>query len=72
MQAWGWDVKNCQCYSNPSQGQKWNNWDVRLGKMANSLILFEQWDLYASLEAYVKFLRNESISLQDWVLKYFP
>ena len=72
MQAWGWDVKNQQRYDHPAPGQQWNNWPVRLGKMANSLILFEQWDLYASLAAYVILLRSEGVIFEDWILAYFP
>jgi hypothetical protein len=72
IQSWGWDVKNKCSYAHPGQGQKWRNWDVRLGKLAHSLILFEQWDLYDSLEAYVKQLTQSNVQLESWVLSYFP
>jgi len=39
--------------------------------MADSLILFEQWDLYTSLAAYVRVWSNEGILLKDWVPAYF-
>lgn len=71
MQSWGWDVKNKKNYVNPASGQVWHNWDVRLGKLANSLILFEQWDLYDSLKSYVDHLIQSGVKLEDWVLKYF-
>lgn len=72
MQSYGWDVKNHQPYTHPAPGQQWRNYGIRLGKLANSLILFEQWDLYASLSAYVECLTKRGIKLQSWVLNYFP
>jgi hypothetical protein len=72
IQSWGWDVKNKKVYSNPAPGQSWRNWDVRLGKLANSLILFEQWDLYDSLKDYVNSLIQSGVKIEQWVLKYFP
>lgn len=71
LQSWGWDVANGQYYPNPAPGQQWRDWDVRLGKLANSLILFGQWDLYASLKGYVVALTKQGIKLQPWVLNYF-
>jgi hypothetical protein len=71
IQSWGWDVKNKRSYAHPSPEQKWRNWDVRLGKLAHSLILFEQWDLYDSLKAYVKQLTENNIQLESWVQRYF-
>jgi hypothetical protein len=71
IQSWGWDVKNKYNYAHPAPGQKWRNWDVRLGKLAHSLILFEQWELYDSLKAYVKQLTQNNISLEAWVQAYF-
>src|SRR5690606_19379020 len=72
MQAWGWDVANKKMYPALALDQKWQYWDVRLGKLGHSLILFEQWDLYASVEAYVQHLTKSGVKLTDWVLKYFP
>ena len=71
MQSWGWDVKNKRIYSSLAEGQAWRHWDVRLGKMAHSLILFEQWDLYENLKTYVQYLIKSNIKLETWVLKYF-
>jgi hypothetical protein len=72
MQSWGWDVANRKMYTALSPDQKWQNWDVRLGKLGHSLILFEQWDLYAGVEAYVQYLTQSGVKLDKWVLKYFP
>jgi hypothetical protein len=71
IQSWGWDVKNKKNYIDLAPGQVWCNWGVRLGKLANSLILFEQWDLYDSLKSYVDHLIQSGVKLEDWVLKYF-
>ena len=72
MQSWGWDVAQQKPYANLAPGQQWRHWDVRLGKLGHSLILFEQWDLYASLQAYVDQLTRSGIKLEAWVLGYFP
>ncbi len=72
MQSWGWDVANRKMYTALAPDQKWQNWDVRLGKLAHSLILFEQWDLYAGVEAYVQYLTQSGVKLDQWVLEYFP
>lgn len=71
MQSWGWDVKNKKIYPKLAPGQAWRNWGVRLGKLAHSLILFEQWDLYDSLKDYVKYLVKSGVSLEAWILNYF-
>lgn len=72
MQSWGWDVANKKMYTALAPDQKWQNWGVRLGKLGHSLILFEQWDLYAGVEAYVQYLTKSGVNLDNWVLKYFP
>ncbi|ACP20855.1 hypothetical protein Aasi_1488 [Candidatus Amoebophilus asiaticus 5a2] len=72
IQSWGWDIKRKKNYTNPTAGQRWRKWDVRLGKLANSLILFEQWDLYGSLKSYVNYLMQSGVKLEGWVLGYFP
>lgn len=63
-QAWGWDVLNVKPIDNPTSDQKWQNWDVRLGKMADSLRLFGEEELRASMRQYVQ---KNNILLQDWV-----
>lgn len=72
IQSWGWDVANKKMYTALDPHQKWKNWDVRLGKLGHSLILFEQWDLCAGVEAYVQYLTQSGVKLDSWVLKYFP
>ena len=53
MQSLGWDPYSNQLREKASQGQKWNDYPIRLMKLANSLVLFEQWDLYTGLREYV-------------------
>ncbi|XWN35430.1 MAG: hypothetical protein ROO73_01405 [Roseivirga sp.] len=72
MYSWGWDIKGCQCCANPGPEQQWRHWDIRLDKLTNSLILFEQWDLYESLMAYVKTLHDQGVHLEERLLRYFP
>lgn len=72
MQSWGWDVAKKQLYPQPAPGQRWKGHGVRLGKLANSLLLFEQWDLYESLKGYVNTLRQQGVRLEDWILRHFP
>jgi hypothetical protein len=70
MQSWGWDVKNKKKYDTVAPGQQWRNWDVRLGKLIHSLILFEQWDLYDSLKQYVTYLTQSGVSVEKWIFDY--
>jgi len=70
MQSWGWDVKNKKKYEVTMPGQQWRNWDVRLGKLIHSLILFQQWDLYDSLKQYVTYLNQSGVTLQNWIFNY--
>ena len=72
MQSWGWDVAKERLFDFPTKDQKWDDWEVRLGKMANSLLLFEQWDLHKSLREYVKHLKKKGINLSNEYHPYFP
>ncbi len=70
MQSWGWDVKNKCFYQQPEKGQRWTGYQVRLGKLATSLILFKQWDLYQSLEEMVIYLKdNRGFVKRDYHVK---
>ena len=72
MQSWGWDVAKERLFDFPTKDQKWDDWEVRLGKMGNSLLLFEQWDLHKSLRGYVKHLKETGINLSKKYHPYFP
>ncbi len=65
--SWGWDLEVDRDVSNGEQ--KWTNYQVRLGKMLHSLILFGQDDLHESL---VKCIDCAGLrpSLAPWIQKY--
>ncbi|ADI38712.1 putative uncharacterized protein [Waddlia chondrophila 2032/99] len=64
--AWGWDIHLKKPVDHPSKDQKWQNWDVRLGKMADSLHLFGQHELRDSMRTYAL---NKNLTLEEWVWK---
>ncbi len=70
IQSWGWNLKHNRLYPQPGPEQHWRNWGVRLGKLAHSLILFEQWDIYDTLRAYFKKLIEKGTKFEDWIYGY--
>ena len=64
--AWGWDLQNKKINNEP--GCEWTNYQVRLGKMADSLQLFEQNDLFENLK---DFTFSKKIQLQPWIKQIF-
>ena len=62
--SWGWNLETQK--DETGQTQKWRSWDVRLGKMMDSLHRFQQKDLHDSLIVFV----NEYLDLTtfpDWI-----
>lgn len=60
--SWGWDLEKDK---NISDSKKyWTNYQVRLGKMAHSLVLFDQKDLLKSLSHFIK---SKKIDLEPWI-----
>jgi len=64
--AWGWEVIENKPVENPSKHQKWQNWPVRLGKMADSLRLFGENTLRSSMRDYAQ---QAGLRLPHWVQK---
>lgn len=64
--SWGWDLENRKEISNVVQ--KWTNYQVRLGKMLDSLRLFKQDDLRAALTDLIK-QQGLTHTLEPWVQK---
>ena len=64
--AWGWDLVGQKLNNEP--GCQWTNYQVRLGKMAESLKLFDQQDLLNSLEV---FTQTKNMKLNSWITKIF-
>jgi hypothetical protein len=62
--AWGWDLELGKDISNDKQ--KWTNYQVRLGKMVHSLVLFDQKDL---LEGLRNFVKTKNVVLEPWIHK---
>lgn len=68
MLSWGWDADSGNDVSNASQC--WTNYEVRLGKMAHSLLLFDQQDLLKSLKQFCV-QKGFYSTLSSWIQKYF-
>jgi len=56
--AWGWDVKNKRLVENPGKWQKYPNYDIRLRKIGQSLLLFGESEYLDSANAFVKHLHT--------------
>ena len=73
VRAWGWELLDEKAVSadNKTPEQKWTKWDVRLGKMADSLKLFEQDEYHAKLRIFAQqaILGNKH-NLEPWVLDH--
>jgi hypothetical protein len=63
-QSWGWDLETLQESANPAQ--KWTNYQVRLGKMLDSLRLFKQDDLRRALTYFID-KQQLAPSLEPWI-----
>ncbi len=63
-QSWGWNLIDRS--DQTSDLQKWTNYQVRLGKMLDSLKLFGQNDLREALIYFID-LKNIRASLEPWV-----
>lgn len=66
--SWGWEVALNAPTENPSSAQKWADWPVRLGKMADSMKLFGE-------DIYLVSMKNFTIHhtpyqfFPDWITK---
>lgn len=57
--SWGWDLYRADALPNPTAGQSWHNWPVRLFKAAQSAQLFGHEDVFLSLKKYALILMDE-------------
>lgn len=57
--SWGWDIERQQPVTNPGKQQQWGRHDIRLRKVGQSLLLFGQSDLHASLDRFVAHLEKD-------------
>ncbi|HEY4832069.1 MAG TPA: hypothetical protein VIH61_05855 [Waddliaceae bacterium] len=69
VRAWGWELLGEKSAENKTSEQTWTKWDVRLGKMANSLRLFKQDEYLEKLRIFAKkAILGNNFNLESWVL----
>lgn len=68
--SWGWDIRHGRPVSEEerTKDQRWEGYGVRLGKMANSLFLLEEMDLYGKVQKFFEHIRHE-YPLEGWVVE---
>jgi hypothetical protein len=59
--SYGWDLSNKKFIDNPDSTQKYNNYDIRLRKLGQSLILFEEDTLFDSFNVMVSSLSEKGV-----------
>lgn len=64
--SWGWDITTGQPASPCLPNQKWENWPVRLGKMADSLRLFGEESYRTNMRPFA-LQRTNWRSFEGWV-----
>ena len=52
VQSFGWDLDAWSPVAHPKKEQRWTHNEVRLGKVAESLKLFGEWDLFQKLHYF--------------------
>ncbi len=68
VQSWGWDLAN-ECPLPVAKDREWTGYGVRLGKMADSLYLFNEKELYSKLQKFFKHINTPQYpQLESWVL----
>ena len=65
--SWGWDLESNEDVTDSVQ--RWTGYNVRLGKMLQSLTIFGQADLHERLVAFVD-AHQLRPRLNDWILPY--
>ncbi|NGX57164.1 MAG: hypothetical protein K940chlam3_00047 [Chlamydiae bacterium] len=65
--SWGWDIENRSPISNPDHNQTWNHYEVRLGKMVDSLKLLGEQDYFNSIKEFFHSLPLDEQPKERWV-----
>ena len=52
--AWGWDIDTKAPVPNPGRNQAWTGYGIRLAKMADSLWLMGEREMFASMQQFAK------------------
>jgi hypothetical protein len=66
--SWGWDVEKGLSITQPKNGQEWRGYEVRLRKMADSLFLLGEEELFRSMQTFAKQCTINPIK-EKWVLE---
>eukprot|EP01080_Neovahlkampfia_damariscottae_P005025 gene5025-8622_t len=69
--SWGWDIEKSKMIENRDKSQKYNNYDIRLRKIGQSLKLFEQNDYFNSLDKFVKYLDSQNVQFTTATMKRY-
>lgn len=73
--SWGWDIHTMTELPHPEPYQSWQDWPVRLYKMAYSAKLFGRAESFASLKTYALILMKRGVVFSygrhdlSWVFK---
>lgn len=73
--SWGWDITTAQEMTESAPYQSWQDWPVRLYKMAYSAKLFERTESFESLKKYALILMGRGVVFSygrhdlTWVFK---
>jgi len=63
--AWGWDIEKKEFVQSPQNGQKWQQYPIRLYKAAKSALLFGEDDYFESMRLFVVQLGDENLAGDD-------
>jgi hypothetical protein len=73
IQSWGWNLQEESPVQDPTPDQKWTGYGVRLGKMAQSLDLFGEKELYGKVQKFFQAVclpaHQGKLPLESWVIK---
>ena len=65
LNSWGWDANRGKQVESPKDSQQWKGYGVRLGKMAESLSLFDETELYDQVKKFYTQVAHTNV--EEWV-----
>ncbi len=71
LKSWGWDMTANAPVANPSSGQCWTGYGVRLGKMADSLYLLGERELFNTVKTFYTQVCLPYSKLEGWIHEIF-
>lgn len=72
VQSWGWDLARKQPVQDKLASQIWSGYGVRLGKIADSLYVFGEKELYLNLQEFFRNVCQSKINqfpIESWVIE---